>query len=156
MTVHFPIALSAVALLFVVLALIQRNHALERAAFYCIALTAVTTVLAGFSGYRDVIVRFEGDAPLVDIKGFLAITLFLVAGVLAFARMRRQDVLWNPGTMILYVSGFAAAFGLSSTLAFLGGVILGGKVCDPHLVIPSVTRPLNNLLCTWYVAVKVS
>lgn len=126
MVVHFPIALSGVALLFAILALAQRNVVMERAAYYCIALTAVTTVLAGFSGYRDVIVRFDGEAPLVDAKGYLATTLFLLSTGMAWVRSRKEEVLWNPSTMILYLSGFVASFALAVTLAFLGGVILYG------------------------------
>ena len=115
-----------VAMLFVGLALWKRNPTLEQAGFYCIVLTAATTVVAGFSGYRDVIVRFDGEAPLVDVKGYLAITLFFVSGALAFTRSRREDLLWNPATMVLYSSGFVACFLLASTLGFLGGVILYG------------------------------
>lgn len=126
MTVHFPVALSVVGLLFVLLALVQRNPILEHAAYYCIALTAFTTVMAGFTGYRDVIVRFEGEAPLVDVKGYLALTLFVLTTVMAVARTRRQELLWSPSTMVLYVSGFVGAVALTSTLSFLGGVILYG------------------------------
>jgi hypothetical protein len=35
-------------------------------------------------------------------------------------------VLWNPSTMVLYVTGYAGSFALCLTLAFLGGVILYG------------------------------
>lgn len=126
MVVHFPVALSGVALLFVLLALAQRSVVLERAAYYCMGLTALTTVLAGFTGYRDVIVRFEGEAPLVDVKGFLAMTLFLVTTALVVGRARSHEVLWNPSTMVLYVSGFVGSFVLTLTLSFLGGVILYG------------------------------
>lgn len=126
MVVHFPIALSGVALLFAILALAQRNVVMERAAYYCIVLTALTTVLAGFSGYRDVIVRFDGEAPLVDAKVYLATTLFLLSAGMAWVRSRKEEVLWNPSTMILYISGFVGSFALAVTLAFLGGVILYG------------------------------
>lgn len=126
MVVHFPIALSGAGLLFVVLALAQRSVVLERAAFYCLLLTVFTTVLAGFTGYRDVIVRFEGEAPLVGAKGFLATTLFVLTAGMAVARVRREEVLWSPSTMVLWVSGFAGAFLLCLTLGFLGAVILYG------------------------------
>ena len=65
MTVHFPIASTGTALLFLVLALWRRNEVLEQAAFYLIALSAVSTIVAGLTGYRDYIVHFEGDAPLL-------------------------------------------------------------------------------------------
>lgn len=126
MTVHFPIALAGVGLLFVVLALVQKSEAMERAAFACVLLTSVSTVVAAFTGYRDVLVRFDGEAPLVGAKAFLALTLFFVTAALAFARSRERDILWNPSTMVLYVSGFAASFALCLALGFLGGVILYG------------------------------
>lgn len=126
MLVHFPIALSFAGFIFLLLALRERSTALERAAFYCMVMTAVFSVLASFSGYRDVLVRFEGDAPLVPQKAFLGVTLVLLAGSLAFSRARNEELLWNPRTMVLYVSGFAGTVALSATLGFLGGVILYG------------------------------
>ena len=126
MTVHFPIALSAVGLLFVVLALVRGNEALEEAAFYCLVLTAATGVLAGFTGYRDVLVRFDGEAQFVGAKAFLGATLILLTGGMALARARIQGLLWNPSTMVLYVSGFVGSVVLTSVLGFLGGVILYG------------------------------
>ena len=126
MFVHFPIALSAVALLFVGLALWQRNEVMEQAAFYCVILVMLSTVVAGFTGYRDVIVRFDGEAALVDVKGYMAITLFFLTAGLSFVRFRKPDVLWDPSSMVLYVSGFVGAFLMAGTLGFLGGVILYG------------------------------
>jgi uncharacterized membrane protein len=126
MTVHFPIGLAGVGLFFVILALVQRNESWERAAFVCVVLTSVSTVVAAFTGYRDVLVRFDGEADLVGAKAFLALTLFFVTAALSFARSREREVLWNPSTMVLYVSGFAVSFLLCMTLGFLGGVILYG------------------------------
>ena len=124
--VHFPIALSGAALLFLLLALWQRNELLERAAFYNISLAAVSTIVAGATGYRDYIVRYEGDAPYANAKIFLAISLFVLATVIAVSRWRQPDLLWKPSTMILYLLGFAGCFMLAVTLGFLGGVILYG------------------------------
>ncbi len=126
MTVHFPIALTGAALLFLVLALWRRNEALEQAAFYLIALSAVSTIVAGLTGYRDNIVRFEGDAPLVSAKIFLAITLFILTVIVTASRWRNREILWRPATMVLYLAGFAGSFLLAATLGFLGGVILYG------------------------------
>jgi uncharacterized membrane protein len=126
MTVHFPIALTGAALLFLVLALWRRNEALERAAFYLIALSAISTIVAGLTGYRDNIVRFEGEAPLVSAKIFLAITLFVLTVGITVRRWRDGEVLWRPATMVLYVAAFAGSFLLAATLGFLGGVILYG------------------------------
>lgn len=124
--VHFPIALSGGALLFLILALWQRNEMLERAAFYNINLVALSTLLAGVSGYRDYLVRFDGDAPFINLKIFLAISLFVLTTAIAVVRWRQPEVLWRPSTMVLYVSGFAASFIMAATLGFIGGLILYG------------------------------
>lgn len=126
MTVHFPIALTGTALLFLVLALLRRNEALERAAFYLIALSAISTIVAGVTGYRDNIVRFEGEAPLVSPKIFLAVTLFVLTVGITVSRSRDREILWRPSTMVIYVAAFAGSFLLAATLGFLGGVILYG------------------------------
>jgi uncharacterized membrane protein len=126
MTVHFPIALTGTALLFLVLALWRRNEVLERAAFYLIVLTAISTVVAGLTGYRDYVVRFEGEAPLVNVKIFLAVTLLVLTIATAVGRWRHSEFLWKPSTMALYLSSFAASFALAAVLGFLGGVILYG------------------------------
>ena len=126
MTVHFPIALTGTALLFLVLALWRRNEALERAAFYLIAFSAIRTIVAGVTGYRDNIVRFEGEAPLVSSKIFLAVTLFVLTVGITLSRWRDREILWRPSTMVIYVAAFAGSFLLAATLGFLGGVILYG------------------------------
>jgi uncharacterized membrane protein len=126
MTVHFPIALTGAALLFLVLALWRRNEALERAAFYLIAFSSISTIVAGVTGYRDNIVRFEGEAPLVSAKIFLAVTLFVLTVGITLSRWRDREILWRPSTMVIYVAAFAGSFLLAATLGFLGGVILYG------------------------------
>ena len=126
MTVHFPIALTGAALLFLVLALWRRNEALEQAAFYLIAMSAISTVIAAVTGYRDNIVRFEGEAPLVSAKIFLALTLFVLTVGITVSRWRDREILWKPSTMVIYVVAFAGSFLLAATLGFLGGVILYG------------------------------
>lgn len=125
-TVHFPIALTGAALLFLILALWQRSEMLERAAFYNMALAAVSTIAAGITGYRDYIVRLEGDAPYASVKIFLAVTLFVLTVVIVASRWRNPELLWKPSTMILYLLAFAGSFAISSVLGFLGGVILYG------------------------------
>ena len=126
MTVHFPIALTGTALLFLVLALWRRNEALERAAFYLITLSAISTIVAAVTGYRDNIVRFEGEAPLISAKIFLAVTLFVLTAGITVSRWRDREILWRPSTMVIYVAAFAGSFLLAATLGFLGGVILYG------------------------------
>ena len=126
MVVHFPIAFTGGALLFLVLARWRRNESLEQAAFFVITLAAAGTILAGVTGLRDNAVRFEGDAPFVPVKVFLALTLLILTGGLSISRWRKREVLWNPATTVVYLAGFAASFALALTLAFLGGVILYG------------------------------
>lgn len=124
--VHFPIGLTGAAFLFIVLARWRRNESLEQAAFFAIALAAVSTIVAGATGIRDNLVRFDGTAPFVPVKIFLGITLFLLTTIIAVTRWRKREVLWNPTTTMLYMAGFAGSFLLAITLGFIGGVILYG------------------------------
>jgi uncharacterized membrane protein len=126
MTVHFPLALTGAAFLFLLLALWRRDEMLERAAFFNLTLAAVSTVVAGITGYRDHLVRFEGDAPYVSLKIFLAITLFLLTTVTAISRWRRPEIAWEPSTTVLYLAAFGGSFALAVVLGFLGGAILYG------------------------------
>lgn len=123
---HFPIALTGAAFLFLVLALWFRSEALERAAFYNMALAALMTVAASITGVRDNLVRFEGEAPYANVKIFLAVTLLVLTVVLTVSRWRSAELLWKPSTMVLYLLGFAGSFSLAVILGFLGGVILYG------------------------------
>ncbi len=124
--VHFPIGLTGGALIFILLARWRRNESLEHAAFYMIALAAVSTVVAGLTGMRDNLVRFEGAAPLVLPKIILAITLLILTTVTALSRWRNREVLWSPTTTVLYLGAFAGSFLIAITLGFMGGVILYG------------------------------
>ena len=126
MVVHFPIGLTGAAFLFILLARWRRNESLEHAAFYVIALAAVSTIVAGATGMRDNLVRFDGTAPFVPVKIFLGITLFALTTLIASTRWRRREVLWSPTTTVLYLAGFAGSFLLAITLGFIGGVILYG------------------------------
>lgn len=124
--VHFPIGLTGGALVFVILARWRRNESLEHAAFYMIALAAASTIVAGLTGMRDNLVRFDGAAPLVLPKIILAITLFALTTLTAVSRWRNREVLWSPKTTVLYVGAFAGSFLIAITLGFMGGVILYG------------------------------
>ena len=126
MFVHFPIGLTGAAFLFIVLARWRRNESLEHAAFFIIALAAASTIVAGATGIRDDLVRFEGAAPFAPVKIFLGITLFVLTTTLAVTRWRKREVLWNPATTVLYLAGFAGCFLLAITLSFIGGMILYG------------------------------
>jgi uncharacterized membrane protein len=124
--VHFPIALTGTALIFLLLALWRKHDRLEHAAWYVITLAALMSVVAGVTGMRDNIIRFEGGAPYALSKMFMATSLFVLTAILALARRRWPNLLWNPSTMMLYVVAFAGSFGLAAALGFLGGVILYG------------------------------
>lgn len=124
--VHFPIGLTGAALLFILLALWRRNESLEHAAFFSIALAAVSTLAAGLTGMRDNVVRFDGGAPYISAKIFLAVTMLILTAATAVIRWRQREVLWKPTTMVLYVLAFAGSFGLAMVLGFLGGAILYG------------------------------
>jgi uncharacterized membrane protein len=124
--VHFPIALTGAALLFLLLALWRRSEALEQAAFFNVALAAVSSAAAGLTGYRDHLVRFEGETPYVGVKIFLGVSLFVLTAVLAYGRWRQPEVLWKSSTMVLYVAGFVGSFVLAAALGFTGGVIVYG------------------------------
>lgn len=126
LVIHFPIALTGTSLLFILLALWRKHERLEHAAFYMLIVTAITTVLAGLTGARDSIVRFEGGAPFIPNKIFLAVSLFILAGVTAWARHKWPGLLWKPSTMLLYIAAFVGSFALAAVLGFLGGVILYG------------------------------
>jgi len=126
MFVHFPIGLTGAAFLFIVVGRWRRNDSLEHAAFFVITLAAVSTVVAGVTGMRDNLVRFDGAAPFVPVKIFLATTLLVLTTTLAVTRWRRREVLWSPKTTVLYLAGFAVSFILAITLGFIGGVILYG------------------------------
>jgi uncharacterized membrane protein len=126
MAVHFPIALTAAALLFLLLALWRRHDALEQAAFFNITLAAISTALAGLTGYRDHVVRFESATPYVHVKIYLAISLLALTTLLAISRWRRPKVLYAPNTTVLYVAGFVGSLVLASALGFTGGAIVYG------------------------------
>ena len=124
--VHFPIALTAVAALFIVLALWRRSEPLENAAFFNLALAAVSTIVAGITGYRDNVIRFNGAAPMVNLKIFMASSLLILTTVTCVVRWRQRQILWTPTTMVLYLAAFGGCFALAATLGFIGGVIVYG------------------------------
>ena len=126
MLVHFPIALTTTALLFVVLARWRRSDTLERAAYYNLVLAAIGSVVAGVAGAWDHINRYGGAAENATVKMFLAATLFLLTTITAISRRRNPDILWSSSSSLLYIAAFVASFALAAALGFLGGVILYG------------------------------
>ena len=126
LTVHFPIALSAVGLLAILLALWRRSDLFEHFAYFNVILVAISTAFAGLVGLRDHFVRFEGDTPYVNMKIFLGISLLLLASITVLFRRRNPDLLWNGSTRLLYVATYAGCFLLAAVLGFVGGSILYG------------------------------
>lgn len=126
MIVHFPIALTGTAFLFVLIAAIRNNKTLEQAAFANIILAAFTTLLAGVTGLRDNARFYSGSAPNVEWKIALAIMLFLLTTITAVIRWRKPGLIHKTGTKVYYVAAYGVSFALAFTLGFLGGVILYG------------------------------
>ena len=125
MIVHFPIALTGAAFLFILLAYWKKNPALEQAAFFNISLAAISTIVAGITGYIDNINNYLGDAPNASTKIFLAITLFVLTTGVSIIRYRNPEI-FTKGNRALYIAAYGVSFAIAIVLAFLGGVILYG------------------------------
>lgn len=124
MVVHFPIALTGAAALFILLALWKNKIFFEQAAFANLTLATISTIVAGITGMYDNQVNYVGDAPNAGLKMILAIALFLVTTITVIARWRKPDLLDKSKTV--YIAAYLLSFGLALVLAFLGGVILYG------------------------------
>ena len=126
LVVHFPTAFSVVGALCVLFALWRRNELFEKFAFFCMVITAAGTAAAGLAGLRDNLVHFDGGAPYLNVKIFLAVSLLLLTSAAALGRWRNPDLLWSPSTRILYTSAFVGAALLATVLGFVGGSIVYG------------------------------
>jgi uncharacterized membrane protein len=125
MFVHFPIALTGAAFLFILLAYWRKSVALEQTAFANIVLASIATVAAGITGYLDNIKNYVGEAPNAMVKITLATFLFVLTAGISIVRYRKPDLFWK-GNRFLYVASYGASFAIALVLAFLGGVILYG------------------------------
>lgn len=125
MFVHFPIALTGSAFLFILLAYWRNNSALEQTAFANIVLAAISTVVAGVTGYLDNIKNYVGEAPNAGTKIILATVLFLLTTGISVARFRNPEM-FRRSNSILYIASYGLSFAIALVLAFLGGVILYG------------------------------
>jgi uncharacterized membrane protein len=125
MLVHFPIALTGAAFLFILLAYWRNSPALEQTAFANIVLACLGTIAAGVTGYMDNIKNYVGDAPNAGTKIILAIFLFLLTAGISVVRYRNPD-LFQKSNRLLYIASYGLSFGIALVLAFLGGVILYG------------------------------
>ena len=125
MFVHFPIALTGAAFLFILLAYWRNSPTLEQAAFANICLAAISTVVAGVTGYMDNIKNYLGAAPNANIKIVLATTLLIITSGISIVRYRNPN-LFRTSNRFVHVAAYGLSFALALTLAFLGGVILYG------------------------------
>lgn len=125
MFVHFPIALTGAAFLFILLAYWRNSQSLEQAAFANMVLASISTVVAGFTGVMDNARNYDGAAPNSSIKFTLAILLFLLTSLTSIVRYRNPE-LFQKGNRLLYAASYGLSFAIALVLAFLGGVILYG------------------------------
>jgi uncharacterized membrane protein len=126
LAVHFPIALSAVALLGILLALWRRSDFFERLAFVSMAIVAAGTAVSGLTGLRDNLFHFDGAAPYVEIKIFLGVSLLALTALTVIGRWRNPQLLWSASSRWLYVAAYLGSFLLAVVLGFVGGAIVYG------------------------------
>jgi uncharacterized membrane protein len=125
MVVHFPIALTGAAFLFILLAYWKKSIMLEQAAFFNIVLASLGTIAAGVTGAMDNIKNYDGGAPNASVKIILAIILLILTASISIVRYRNPD-LFQKSNPFLYAASYGFSFGLALVLSFLGGVILYG------------------------------
>jgi uncharacterized membrane protein len=125
MLVHFPIALTGAAFLFILLAYWRKNAGLEQAAFANIALASLGTIAAGITGIMDNARNYDGAAPNGGTKIILAITLLVLTAGISIVRYRNPEM-FQKANRLLYMASYGASFAIALVLAFLGGVILYG------------------------------
>jgi uncharacterized membrane protein len=123
--VHFPIALSSAALFFMLLALWRRSDELEKVAFANMGLSAISTLVAGITGWLDNNTTYDGGAPNALAKIVLASVLLAVSVVVTIIRWRKPGLFHSRGRSF-YVGSYFVCFALVSVLGFLGGIILYG------------------------------
>lgn len=125
MLVHFPIALTGAAFLFILLAYWRKSASLEQTAFANIVLASLGTIAAGVTGVMDNVKNYVGEAPNAGTKIILAIVLFLLTSGISIVRFRNPN-LFQQGNRFLYIASYGLSFAIALVLAFLGGVILYG------------------------------
>ena len=125
MFVHFPIALTGAAFLFIVLAYWRNNPTFEFTAYANNVLAALSTIVAGFTGMMDNVNNYSGGAPNAGVKIILALLLFVLTTGTSVARYRNPQ-LFKTANKFLYMAAYGVSFAIALVLAFLGGVILYG------------------------------
>lgn len=124
--VHFPIALTTVALFFILLALWRKSDLLEKIAFADMTLVTLSTIVAAIAGMRDNLMYFNGAAPNHFVKIILATLLFIVSTAITLVRWRNPNLFHAGSAKGMYVLGYFVCFALAGVLGFLGGVIVYG------------------------------
>jgi uncharacterized membrane protein len=124
--IHFPVALSYLGVLVVLLAWLRRDAFFERAAFYTILLLALSILPAGLTGMLENQAYYAGNAPNALLKVTLAGLLLLLAAGAALWRWRKPDILNGSLSKYLYVLAFIVCAGLTTLLGALGGIIVWG------------------------------
>jgi uncharacterized membrane protein len=124
--VHFPVALTAAALFFILVALLRKSDTFEKIAWANISLAAVSTVVAGAMGIVDNLKYYGGHAPNYMTKIILAVILFVLTTVIAIVRLRTPNLFHKKPGKWIYVLGYLVCFLIVSVLGFLGGVIIYG------------------------------
>jgi uncharacterized membrane protein len=124
MFVHFPIALTGAAFLFILLAWLRKNKLSEKTAFFNMVLAAISTFFAGASGIYDNNLNYDGDAPFAPIKLVLGLILSVLTTGLVILRWKKPDIFDRAHG--LYILVYGLSFGIALVLAFLGGAILYG------------------------------
>ena len=125
MFVHFPIALTGSAFLFVLIAAWKNSASIEQTAFANMILASISTIVAGITGYLDNLKNYDGKAPNASVKITLAITLFLLTAGISLIRYRNPEI-FMKGNRTMYVISYGLCFAIALVLAFLGGIILYG------------------------------
>ena len=124
--IHFPVALSYLGVLVVLLAWLRRDVFFERVAFYTILLLALSTLPAGLTGMLENQAYYAGNAPNAVLKVTLAVLLLLIAAGATLWRWRKPDILNGSLSKYLYVLAFIVCAGLTTLLGALGGIIVWG------------------------------
>ncbi len=124
--IHFPIALSYVGVLVVLLAWLRRDSFFERVAFYTVLLLAISTVPAGLTGMLENQTFYAGNAPNSMLKVILAVLLLLISAGAAIWRWRQPDIMSRSPGKYLYLLAFFICAGLTTLLGALGGIIVWG------------------------------
>lgn len=125
MLVHFPIALTGAAFLFILLAYWRNNASLEQAAYANNILAMLGTIAAGITGVMDNAKNYDGAAPNSGTKLILATTLLILTAAITIVRSRSPEM-FQRSNRLLYIAAYGASFAIALVLAFLGGVILYG------------------------------